>query len=266
MFHRILFFLGILFLGGNLSIGAQTPDSAVRFYEHGTSSFQQGDLDGAIADFTKAIEISSRLVPTRSTRHTSLPGVNGFADSAEADGITVIDPFTANAYTSRGLARYRKGDIDEAITDWDRAIRINPGLAAAYLDRGCAQYAKRDAQRAIADWNRALQINPNLSQAYCNRGAARQNLGDTEGALADLNQAIALDPREAVSYCNRGYTWLGKGDFDRATIDLDRKSTRLNSSHQIISYAVFCLKKKNNCRDTSLKSAIMDPKTWLGKI
>src|SRR5258708_31092507 len=27
---------------------------------------------------------------------------------------------------------------------------------------------------------------------------------------------------------------------------LDRKSTRLNSSHQIISYAVFCLKKKKN--------------------
>src|SRR5258708_15514059 len=30
----------------------------------------------------------------------------------------------------------------------------------------------------------------------------------------------------------------------------DRKSTRLNSSHQIISYAVFCLKKKNT-RSTS---------------
>src|SRR5438034_5233609 len=27
---------------------------------------------------------------------------------------------------------------------------------------------------------------------------------------------------------------------------LDRKSTRLNSSHTVISYAVFCLKKKNN--------------------
>src|SRR5258708_14590420 len=31
---------------------------------------------------------------------------------------------------------------------------------------------------------------------------------------------------------------------------LDRKSTRLNSSHQIISYAVFCLKKKINKCDT----------------
>src|SRR5438552_16194851 len=29
------------------------------------------------------------------------------------------------------------------------------------------------------------------------------------------------------------------------TLNADRKSTRLNSSHQIISYAVFCLKKKN---------------------
>src|SRR3989454_2621069 len=31
-------------------------------------------------------------------------------------------------------------------------------------------------------------------------------------------------------------------------VSLDRKSTRLNSSHLVISYAVFCLKKKNNLR------------------
>src|SRR6185436_9817710 len=34
----------------------------------------------------------------------------------------------------------------------------------------------------------------------------------------------------------------------------DRKSTRLNSSHQIISYAVFCLKKKKSCHDQSINS------------
>src|SRR2546429_7349769 len=42
----------------------------------------------------------------------------------------------------------------------------------------------------------------------------------------------------------------------RALENRDRKSTRLNSSHGYISYAVFCLKKKNNlilyhCRHTS---------------
>src|SRR5258708_21452757 len=35
----------------------------------------------------------------------------------------------------------------------------------------------------------------------------------------------------------------------------DRKSTRLNSSHQIISYAVFCLKKKNKAANTSLENS-----------
>src|SRR5207248_9397594 len=34
----------------------------------------------------------------------------------------------------------------------------------------------------------------------------------------------------------------------------DRKSTRLNSSHRTISYAVFCLKKKNKCRRRSYYS------------
>src|SRR5258708_31713712 len=38
----------------------------------------------------------------------------------------------------------------------------------------------------------------------------------------------------------------------RAEEELDRKSTRLNSSHQIISYAVFCLKKKKNIHTSLL--------------
>src|SRR5256885_17176914 len=36
------------------------------------------------------------------------------------------------------------------------------------------------------------------------------------------------------------------------SVSLDRKSTRLNSSHLVISYAVFCLKKKKrDCRTAS---------------
>src|SRR5258708_29502808 len=39
--------------------------------------------------------------------------------------------------------------------------------------------------------------------------------------------------------------WRSLGACGNAVWTIDRKSTRLNSSHQIISYAVFCLKKKN---------------------
>src|SRR2546430_13558122 len=47
-------------------------------------------------------------------------------------------------------------------------------------------------------------------------------------------------PREAESCCRRRAT----GDRRKAPRWPDRKSTRLNSSHSQISYAVFCLKKK----------------------
>src|SRR5258708_9338028 len=40
--------------------------------------------------------------------------------------------------------------------------------------------------------------------------------------------------------------WAQDRYVNKFAIRTDRKSTRLNSSHQIISYAVFCLKKKNN--------------------
>src|SRR5438552_15825378 len=45
--------------------------------------------------------------------------------------------------------------------------------------------------------------------------------------------------RRCAASCS-SRTW----SFRRTDDDRDRKSTRLNSSHQIISYAVFCLKKK----------------------
>src|SRR5260221_3541306 len=43
---------------------------------------------------------------------------------------------------------------------------------------------------------------------------------------------------------------------------LDRKSTRLNSSHTVISYAVFCLKKKKSCTNTSDRDRRHDHSRW----
>src|SRR5258708_20837069 len=51
------------------------------------------------------------------------------------------------------------------------------------------------------------------------------------------------DKREIVDYFNSA-----NGDPRGRARKVDRKSTRLNSSHQIISYAVFCLKKKKQRR------------------
>src|SRR3712207_6901964 len=73
-------------------------------------------------------------------------------------------------------------------------------------------------------------------------GRLRRRLGRGAGAAAG-----AGDRRGA-----RGWDGIGRGVVSRrpapveaSDADLDRKSTRMNSSHANISYAVFCLKKKN---------------------
>src|SRR2546430_6439222 len=56
-----------------------------------------------------------------------------------------------------------------------------------------------------------------------------------EQVISTLSRAIECTQKEAIDFAT--------------TIDRegDRKSTRLNSSHSQISYAVFCLKKKKKC-------------------
>src|SRR5258708_26568755 len=64
---------------------------------------------------------------------------------------------------------------------------------------------------------------------------------DVERLIPDAMKERAISFKEALNEAAR----IGLRGKERKFIGkLDRKSTRLNSSHQIISYAVFCLKKK----------------------
>src|SRR5690606_40568472 len=77
-------------------------------------------------------------------------------------------------------------------------------------------------------------------------------LASTNGIVLDIpEQQLLFEPKQWQSSCchfrvlkrNYGHIY---GYFSKIR---DRKSTRLNSSHVKISYAVFCLKKKNKQED-----------------
>ena len=80
--------------------------------------------------------------------------------------------------------------------------------------------------------------------------AAGQN--DLAGRLATITETSAAAQTALTKTLNERLDAVSKrlGDSLEASSE-DRKSTRLNSSHVVISYAVFCLKKKKRtCKST----------------
>jgi tetratricopeptide (TPR) repeat protein len=120
---------------------------------------------------------------------------------------------------NRGIEKGKKGDLDGAIADFNRAIELNPKDDAPYYNRAQARRLKKDAAGAIADYTRAIELGSQNPAAYNNRGNARSENNDRDGAIADYTRAIELQPNYARAYYNRAVTKKDKGDTAGAAAD-----------------------------------------------
>src|SRR5258708_24973447 len=75
------------------------------------------------------------------------------------------------------------------------------------------------------------------------RDDRREGGDDHERYLAEEDDRDDAASQNSEDVVGQPVTLYRVADFE-----LDRKSTRLNSSHQIISYAVFCFKKKKKIK------------------
>src|SRR5258707_6650272 len=80
--------------------------------------------------------------------------------------------------------------------------------------------------------------------------------GEIERALGEIPNRPAV----FLLWAREGKPYLARTNIlRRRLLRLDRKSTRLNSSHANISYAVFCLQKKKSTLSATGRSAIKAP-------
>src|SRR3954467_5590991 len=113
----------------------------------------------------------------------------------------------ASTYYNRAIAYRQKNDLDNALSDYSDAIKINPKHARAFNNRGTIYKEKGDLDRAIADFSEAIRLDPKFAAAFFNRGNAYDDRGDDAKALADLDAAIRLDPKNAAALTVRGVVW-----------------------------------------------------------
>lgn len=81
-------------------------------------------------------------------------------------------------------------DIDKAIADFTKLIKMKPKVPCGYYSRGWVYTEKGEYDRAIADFTRAID----LGDIYChlNRGSAYAKTGKKFEAIAEFTEFIRL--------------------------------------------------------------------------
>lgn len=192
-------------------------------YDSGVEKQAKGDLDGAIADFAKVIELAPKEADAYFNRGTAETGKSDWDGAiADFDIAVQLKPEYADAYGWRGVVKEAKGDLDGALADYNKAIELNPGLAKAYDHRGKVKQAKGDQDGAMTDYSKAIGLKPDFAEAFNGRGITECSKGDLDNALTDFNRSVELKPDYANAYFNRGIVKRGKGDLAGALSDYNK--------------------------------------------
>jgi len=117
-------------------------------------------------------------------------------------GIDVSDPSQIVAKTEGledhaylGHMKHKKGDLDGAIAEFDRAIEQDKQDSSNFKERASIKAEKGDAEGAIADYNRCLELTPNDTDAMWALGRLKLMMGDFDGAVALYDRSIKVFPR-----------------------------------------------------------------------
>ena len=147
----------LIFIIALLISFSSCEQTAKEYHERGMDKAAKLDYTGAIADYTKAIE---------------------------------LDPNYAIGYYNRGVSKDKSKDYYGAIADFIRAIELNPNYTSAYYNKGLAKHNLEDYSGAITDYNKAIELNTSLAVAYHNRAICKA-LSDIDGC-ADARKAKEL--------------------------------------------------------------------------
>lgn len=206
----------------NMAIIAK-PNDFEGYFLRGIAKYSLNDFVGAVADFTKTLEIHPLYVRAYHYRGVSNDRLGNYADAIkDYEKAIKLDPYDPELHIALGSTKLHLNEFENAISSFDTAIIITPNNANAYINRGIAKRFLNQLDEAIDDLNKAVYYDFFNAEALVRRGIIQMERENYNDAMLDLNNAIKLDGNNPIIFFNRGTVHLNMGDTMAALKDYER--------------------------------------------
>ena len=148
----------------------------------------------AVGALSTAITLSPRNPFLYIARSAVQAEMTDFISSMD-NGYSRISPESDRSARMRDAARTY--DYDEAISDLNKAAKLNPNLPCIYYNRGNLFALSGRFPEAFEEYSHAIALDPGLAEAYFNRGLVQIYMKDTRKGLLDISKAGELGIGEA---------------------------------------------------------------------
>jgi tetratricopeptide (TPR) repeat protein len=149
-----------------------------------------------------------------------------------------VTPDSDVAHTGLGGILFVRGEIDESIDHYERALRLRDGNAAAHFGLGRALAAQQKTDAAIFHFQKALGIQPDYIAASNDLGVLLASKGEIKEAVAAWEQSLTFDPDNADAANNIAWVRATAADADlrdgRKALELAQTALRAGGENPVV--------------------------------
>lgn len=125
-------------------------------------------------------------------------------------------PDAAIPHDALGNAYFKMGKLDEAIEQYNVALRIQPTFTRAIGNLGNAYNKKGELDKAVEQYRLAIRQNPKDANFHNNLGIAYAKSGKLSDALSEFQTAVGINPYYSDGYNNLGLAYIKMGMREKA--------------------------------------------------
>jgi len=205
------------------------PKTAESWYKRGEELYGSYDFDNAILAFDNAIKINPNyilaweakgwiLIKMKKSKET----VNCFdkVSFLEKNNSRYRNVFTTNRdakdYFIRAAAFSTENRFNEAIADFNTAIRLNKNYIKAYYCRGRVYRLNQEYDKAIMDFNKVIEFNHENLGVYYSRSEVYKQIKHYQNAISDLTMCIQINPKDTKYYNDLGILFADLKRYNEA--------------------------------------------------